>query len=243
MEKISVIIPTLNEEKLIEDLLKQLCDKDLRAKFNYEIIISDGGSRDATLEIAEKYADKIIRHTKREKQIIAEGRNRGAENADGEILLFLNADVRLNDAGKLFEKILSKFYRGDFIAMTCPVKVFPDEETFADKIFLGFYNVYFGFLNIIGLGMGRGECQVIRKNDFVALGGYDEKLVAGEDFDLFKRLRKKGKILYEKECLVYESPRRYRKRGHVKIFFTWLANALSVMFAKKAASKEWEEIR
>ncbi len=241
--KISVIIPTLNEEKLIGGLLRQLSDEELKSRFDYEIIISDGGSKDATLEIAEKYADKIARHTENRRQLIAEGRNRGAEIAEGDVLLFLNADVKLRDPGKLFSTIIEKFYASDFMAMTCPVKVFPEEEILPDKLFLGFYNAYFGFLNVLGLGMGRGECQVIRKKDFEELGGYNEKLAAGEDFDMFKRLRKKGKILYEKNCMVFESPRRYRKYGHWRIFFTWLANAVSVIFANKSASKEWEEIR
>ncbi len=241
--KISVIIPALNEEKLIGGLLRSLSDKKLKEKFDYEIIVSDGGSKDRTLEIAKKYADKIIEHKSDKRQLIAEGRNAGAKAAEGGILIFLNADTRLEDAQKLFETALGEFYGSDKIAMTCPVKVFPEEEVFPDKIFLGFYNKYFHLLNLIGLGMGRGECQVIRASDFWSIGGYNEELAAGEDFDLFKRLRKKGDIFYAKDCYVYESPRRYRKYGHWKIFFTWLANALSVIFANKSASKEWEEIR
>jgi glycosyltransferase involved in cell wall biosynthesis len=242
MSKISVIIPTLNEEKLLGGLLEQFAQKQLREKFDYEIVISDGGSRDATLQIAEKFADKIVLWEKERRQLIAEGRNLGARAAGGDVFLFLNADVRAGNVEKLFGKILD-FCSSNFIAMTCPVKVFPEEEIAADRFFTGFYNSYFGFLNLIGLGMGRGECQVVRRKDFFELGGYNETLAAGEDFDLFKRLRKKGKILYAKDCFVYESPRRYRKYGHWKIFFTWLANALSVIFANKSASKEWEEVR
>ncbi len=242
MKKISVIIPTLNEEKLIGGLLARFSDERLREKYNFEVIVTDGGSKDATLDIAKKHADKIVRHEEKRRQLIAEGRNRGAEAAKGEILIFLNADVRLGNVSQLFDAAL-EFAESPYIAMTCPVKVFPEEEIIPDKIFLGFYNLYFGFLNLIGLGMGRGECQVVRRNDFFEIGGYDETLVAGEDFDLFKRLRRKGRIFYAKRCVVYESPRRYRKHGHWRVFFSWLANALGVIFLRKSVSKQWEEIR
>jgi hypothetical protein len=44
-------------------------------------------------------------------------------------------------------------------------------------------------------------------------------------------------------CPVYESPRRYRKYGHLKVFFTWLGNALSVILFKKSYSEDWIDIR
>jgi len=91
--------------------------------------------------------------------------------------------------------------------------------------------------------MGRGECQIIPKKIFYEVGGYNQKLVAGEDFDLFKRIRKKGKILFDKNSIIYESPRRYREYGHSTIFFAWLLNAISVIFKNKSVSKEWEEVR
>ena len=50
--------------------------------------------------------------------------------------------------------------------MTCCVKVFPQEQKIVDIVFQTFYNYYFHILNIIGLGMGRGECHIIKKNIF-----------------------------------------------------------------------------
>jgi len=48
----SIIIPTLNEEKLLPNLLKLLSHQELKKKYDYEIIVSDGGSKDCTIEIA-----------------------------------------------------------------------------------------------------------------------------------------------------------------------------------------------
>jgi GT2 family glycosyltransferase len=42
--------------------------------------------------------------------------------------------------------------------------------------------------------MGRGECHIVRAEPFWRVGGYDERLYAGEDFDLYRRLRRLGRI-------------------------------------------------
>lgn len=241
--KYSIIIPTLNEEKLLPVLLKQLSDISLKKKYNYEIIISDGGSTDNTIEIAKKYADLIIPHNSKEKQTIAFGRNAGAEASNGEILIFINGDIFIDNPDFFFQVIEEDFVKSNYVAMTCRVEVPPEEEKFADRVFHGFYNNYFHMLNVIGLGMARGECQIIRKNIFEQVGGNKDILTAGEDFELFTRIRKLGKVLFSKKTCVYESPRRYRKIGYWKVTWLWLKNSSSVYFRKKSLSREWEEVR
>jgi glycosyltransferase involved in cell wall biosynthesis len=241
--KYSIIIPTLNEEKLLEDLLRQLTGPGLNQKYEYEIIISDGGSTDNTVNIARNYADKLLLNNSGEKQNISQGRNAGIDAASGEILIFFNGDVTISDPVKLMDCIEQEFINSDYLAMTTSVKIFPEEEIFSDKIFLGFYNLYFHFLNIIGIGMGRGECHIIKKDVLDRVGQYSEKLIAAEDFDLYKRIRKHGKILFKRNIYIYESPRRYRKHGHLYIFFSWLLNSAALIFRNTSVSKEWEQVR
>ena len=239
----SIIIPTLNEERLLPKLMSQLNDNSLRESFDYEIIVSDGGSSDNTVIIAADLADKVITHKKESKQNISEGRNNGAKIAKGEILIFLNGDIFIEEPQKFFSYIESKFMNSKYLAMTCSVVVFPNERKFIDSVFLTFYNYYFHSLNIIGLGMGRGECHIIRKDIFWNQNGYNEKLAAGEDYDLYKRIRQKGKILFAQKLFIFESPRRYRKLGHFRILFTWLINSIFVTLKNRSMSKEWEQIR
>lgn len=243
MIKYSIIIPTLNEEKLLPKLLEVIDNFELKKKFNYEIIISDGGSTDKTISIAQNHADIILKNKEGNEQNISIGRNIGANAANGEIIIFYNGDIFIDDFEKVFLTIEDKFLNSKFMAMTCCVKVFPEEQKFVDIIFQSFYNYYFHFLNIIGLGMGRGECHIIRKSTFDEYGGYNEELAAGEDFDLFRRIRKDGKVLFARNLTVYESPRRYRKIGHFKILFTWLINSIYIIFAKTSKSTEWKEVR
>jgi len=241
--KYSIIIPTLNEEKLLANILNQIKDNSIPAKYDAEIVISDGGSTDKTLSIAKQYTEKIVLKKNGVTQNIAAGRNEGAKVASGEFLIFLNSDILFEDINKFFVFLETNFTSSKYLGMACNVKVFPDEETSSDKFFHLFLNNYFYSLNILGLGMGRGECQVISKKLFEAFGGYNENLAAGEDFDLFRRVRKKGKILYARNLCIFESPRRYRKYGYLNVFKSWFVNSFYVVLKNKSVATEWEQIR
>jgi glycosyltransferase involved in cell wall biosynthesis len=210
-----------------------------------EIIVSDGGSSDATLAIAAEFADHIATHEDAtHRQTIAEGRNRGAALAKGEILIFLNADTRIPDIDEFFDHLLMRMSLDPSLsALAVKVEVIPQERRFSDRIFHGFFNQYVHYLNLFGMGMGRGECQIVRNTVFNSLHGYDARLAAGEDFEFYKRIHYFGKLKYDGKLLVYESPRRYRKYGYWKVYFAWIKNGLSVLFRNKSVSTVWEEVR
>lgn len=241
--KYSIIIPTLNEELLLPKLLEQISKFIAKNKYEIELIISDGGSKDSTITIASRYTNNIIKNKSNRQENISIGRNKGARLSNGDILIFTNADIMFADIDLFFDEIDHVLKNPNYIAYTCAVEIHPLEKIFSDKLFLSFYNYYFHFLNIIGVGMGRGECQVIRKEIFELSGGYNENIVAGEDFDLFKRVRKIGHIYFSHKNKIYESPRRYRKYGHIFIFFSWLMNSIFVYLKNRSLSKNWEEIR
>ena len=243
-QALSLIIPTRNEEKLLRGCLKQFT-KALIQRFEIEIILSDGGSTDKTLDIAAEYTHLIAKHEDIfHRQTIAEGRNHGAALASGDVLIFLNADTRIPNITKFFNRIRHRMNSDPALAaLAVKVQVMPEERKLSDRLFHGFFNQYVHALNILGMGMGRGECQIVRRNTFDIVHGYNETLAAGEDFDLYKRLHRQGKIKFDTNLLVYESPRRYRKYGYVKVYSDWVKNGFSVLFKKKAASEIWEEVR
>jgi glycosyltransferase involved in cell wall biosynthesis len=240
--QISLIIPVLNEEKLIGQTLSQFTPA-LKDKYGIEVIVSDGGSSDNTVSIATPLADKIIKANSSMKQNIAIGRNSGAAAAVGEIFYLMNGDTRIKDIEEFFRVTLKEFKNERVIALTCKVKVFPEDELLRDRMFHFCYNNYVRILNSIGMGMGRGECHIIRNKVFNSAGGYNEMMAAGEDYDLYRRIAKTGKIKFLGKHIVYESPRRYRKFGYRKVFWDWTKNAASVLFKNKAISKVWEPIR
>jgi len=242
---ISVIIPVYFEEKIIDFILSKY--DYIRKKYPVEIIVSDGGSKDRTLEIAKYWADKVVQHTESRKQTISEGRNKGAEIAEGDVLVFINGDTYPADLDVFFKFIYDWALRNNrynsFDALTCSVSIEPQLIKMKDKIFYALHNRYIKLLNIIGIGMGRGECQIVRKDLFQKVGGYDISLAAGEDFDLFRRIRKITKIGYVSDLVVYENPRRFRKYGYLKVIFSWLLNSIYVMIYGKSSSNYWEPVR
>ncbi len=240
---LSVIIPTKNEEKLLERCLLQFSGA-IADRFRIEIIVSDGGSTDNTIGIAAAYADFIATHEAPWRQTIAEGRNRGAELAQADLLMFLNADTMIADLEGFLNHAISRFSADDSMAaIATHVEVLREERRWSDIIFHGYFNRYVSIVNRVGLGMGRGECQIVRRNAFEALGGYNPLMAAGEDFDLYRRLRSQGRVKYDRKLLVFESPRRYRKYGYARVYFDWIRNGFAVLFRHRSSHQTWEEVR
>jgi glycosyltransferase involved in cell wall biosynthesis len=248
---ISFIIPVLNEEHLLMRLLEQFT-VERQQKYGLEIIISDGGSTDGTFSIIENalesgFVTSLTKHTESTRQTIAEGRNAGARLASAPVLVFLNADTVPHSMDDLCSSI--EAWANDAKqhqtspAATTPVRIMPEERIWSDVIFHSFMNLYVQALNVLGIGMGRGECQIIRREAFDAVGGYNGTIVAGEDFDLYTRLRKRGNIAWLPKALVYESPRRFRKYGYWAIIWRWFSNSMAVIFFNRSVASEWEVIR
>lgn len=244
--EISIVVPTLNEEKLLEDTLR-VFSATMRAACGAELIVSDGGSTDATLEIARRHADVVITHDEDRRQTIAEGRNRGAEAARGSVIVFINGDTVPADVER-FMRTVTDFARrrGRYArasALATPVNFPVADRRAADRIFHLFYNGYVRLLNSLRIGAGRGECQVVRTEVFRTVGGYRQTLAAGEDFDLLARIGVRARVRFAPELLVLESPRRFRKFGYFRVLFWWTLNALSVMVRGRSSSDEWEPVR
>jgi len=243
----SIVVPTLNEVKRLGLLLEAL-GPDRRSRHDLEVIVSDGGSSDGTLEIALNLADRTVVHESPPRQTIAGGRNAGAQAARGRLLLFLNADVRLpDDIDGFLSDLLDAAERAG--AATCRVAVHPSEATSADRLLLGACDALFFGMNRVGLGMARGECHAVRTSVFRAVGGYDEALAAGEDFDLFRRIAVWGRrtraarIDFLWGWTLWEDPRRYRKLGYTRTLLTWFGNSISITFTGRSYSRTWEPIR
>ena len=87
---VSIIIPVYNGSKTLGRCLETVYESSYQ---NFECIVVDDHSNDNTLSVAESFGTKIIRS---DKQIgAAHARNRGAEAAQGDILLFVDADVEI----------------------------------------------------------------------------------------------------------------------------------------------------
>ncbi len=237
---ISFIIPTRNEEKIIEKILKCLSEY----KGEKEIIVSDGLSTDETVSIAKHYAT-VIEGDKNSIQRISIGKNSGAKISHGEYLVFLDADVYIPDVNLFFTQAES-FFKNDkkLAGLTVSIRVFKEDETLADKIVFSVFNFYNLILNnYLGIGAAVGEFQMIRRDAFIQSGGYGEHLVASEDYEFFKRISKIGKTHFVNKLRVYHTGRRAHKIGWRKLLTEWILNGVFVAVRGKSYSKEWKVIR
>lgn len=243
---LSVIIPTLNEEKLLDSALT-VYTAELRRRYHVEVIVSDGGSTDATLRIAHSHADVVLQHSGTHRQTIAEGRHAGALAAHGEVLVFINGDTVPANPERFFQTLTEFAHRSGRYrlasALACPVLVNPAERVAMDTAVHTVFNWYVWLLNALRIGAGRGECQVVRRTVYNDVGGYRIGLAAGEDFDLFGRISRQARVRFAWELLVHESPRRFRKFGYFRILYWWAVNAISVLLRGRSSSDEWEPVR
>ncbi len=239
---ISIIVPAINEEKLLDRMLSQFTPELVRQQ-DLELVVSDGGSTDETLAIARKLAHKVVENNGGVKQTIALGRNIGAGQSNGEVLVFLNADTLVKDPLYFFTRLREEISRTGVVALTCSVEVYPFEQRWIDHLFHNFYNWFFVMMNRVGMGMGRGECHIMRRDVFDMVKGYEPRIAAGEDYDMFRRLRKLGRVEFLKDVVVYESPRRYRKYGYAYVTASWFLNFLSIFFLRRSILSEWKPVR
>ena len=240
--KISFVIPTLNEEKTLEKTLRHISDY----HGPHETIISDGGSTDRTLEIARTYTDKIVQHPGAHAQTIARGRNEGASLATGDFIVEMDADSHFPNINKFFAAIIEVFKKNpSVVGATTWFRVYPGDETFLDRLIFKIAGAVTLIINnYLGLGCTcGGEFQMIRADAFRQIGGYNEKLVAMEDVEMFSRLKKIGRIHFEKRLFIYHSGRRAHILGWSNSIITFIFNCLFLLAFGEVRSSTWNIVR
>lgn len=248
MEKtrISIVIPTKNEAKYIGPTIEQF--RDLLDPFQLEIIVSDANSNDGTAEIVRQYqaewGESRIRLVQSAgKQTIGIGRNLGAAVARGDILFHMDADVRIPDKARFFQRVLKAFENPNVVAATAPIWVYPEEASLPDRLYHLLMNFIIRLSFSVGVYLAKGECQLVRRSVFEHIHGYNEKIIAGEDCNLFYRLHKEGRIAYLFRYKVHHSPRRFREYGYLRVSLIYIREGLSLLFLRKSYVEEWKPIR
>jgi glycosyltransferase involved in cell wall biosynthesis len=239
---ISIIIPTLNEAKIIESTLRTLA---ATLTLPHEVIVSDGGSTDRTTELAARYANTVVVHSGAVRQTIGGGRNDGAKAAIGDFLVFLDADCVIPEPDRFFAQALAYFERDPgLVGLTACLRVFPADETLGDKLVSGVANLGLRVANnVLKRGASFGEFQMIRRQAFARLGGFRADLIAFEDTDMFRRLSQIGRTTIAPQLHVLHSGRRGHQVGHPQLIAMWLVNLVSFAVRDRIFSKEWTLVR
>jgi glycosyltransferase involved in cell wall biosynthesis len=236
---LSIIIPTLNEEKNIAAVISQF--KKLAGKYEYEILIGDGGSTDRTIEIAKQLGTLVIPDTTGYKTI-ASGREVAAQKASGDIFIFCDADTRLSNVVTLAEEVQEVFQDKQVVGAIPRMEVFPEQQLLRDKIFHGGFNALVRFCFWLGTPIARGQCQIIRATSFREVGGFNQKQIHAEDSSLYNHLSKIGKLKFINSVTVYESPRRYRKYGYWQVAFLGIYSIIGQAIFGRNILRRWDRV-
>jgi len=196
-EKISVVIPCHNEEKTIKESILSFKEQSLKP---FEIIVVDDYSIDKTKYVLNKI--KGIKRIFNEENLgPAASRNKGAEIAKGEFIVFAEADGKYskNYLEKIImplrDKNIGGVLSGKRIVWTNKKNLFVKFQNLKGEVSETF--TILGKRPIIG-------AWAFRRLDFHNLGGYNKSYRLGEDVEFVERIKKKvGKIVYVPGTFMY----------------------------------------
>lgn len=184
---VSIIIPVYNSGETLQTCLEALFASSYP---NFECIVVDDHSYDNSVSIAQLYGTRIIKLEKRHRQGYA--RNRGAEVAKGDILIFIDSDVKIYL--DTIDKIVHVFMKDpDTSALFGSY----DDQPRALNFISQYKNLFHHYIH----QTSEGEpvtfwtgCGAIRKEAFAAIGGFNEAHVSAsiEDIELGYRLYNAG---------------------------------------------------
>lgn len=197
---ISVVIPCYNSAKVLSTAIESVFSQTVDS---WEIIVVNDGSTDTTEEIVKAYIsqDTRIRYYSQTNSGVSKARNRGVDMARGKYILFLDAD--------------------DYITPTCVQEAceYLDKNPDCSLYILGvecfnssgrrfLRDGYSSYRNL--LLYGQSPNVICRREDFVGVGGFDERMRKGcEDWEFFIRFLYPDKKAYQSEKVQYY----YRKEA------------------------------
>lgn len=208
MEKstISIVIPILNEDAIISELIQHLFANSSPPNIS-DIIIIDGGSTDNSESMVKKHKVAFLKSEKgRAKQM-----NLGAKHSTGNILYFLHADSF--PPKKFDERIIIEVQKGNLAGC---FKMKFDSGHWWLKLASWFTKFSWKVCR------GGDQSLFIKKELFNNIGGFDERFMVYEDNDLINKLYalKQFKVIQE---WIMTSPRRYNKNGVWKLQYHFWA--------------------
>jgi peptidoglycan/xylan/chitin deacetylase (PgdA/CDA1 family) len=206
MAMISVVIPTLNEERFIGECLESLNNQDYKGE--YEIIVADNGSTDATVDIARSYGAKVVLCP--EKKSVSHARQAGADAARGDIIAQADADT---------------VYPRDWLTKIADhFASHPDSAALAGRFFYkdppswAWFEYFLrNWINRLSMALLHipllvsGATFAFCKRAFLNIGGYGVNSFSADQLDISSRLSKAGRVYYDRYFYVLTSSRSVKK--------------------------------
>ncbi|MBI2086252.1 glycosyltransferase [Candidatus Daviesbacteria bacterium] len=234
---IAIIIPTLNEERFVGRLLDSINGQTVTPA---ELVVVDAYSKDRTIaEIKKRQKDMPnLRYFQIPKHTVARQRNFGVKKTISPHLLFLDADMELQEEdalGKYFNEVLKK--EPDVAA----AKNLPDSNFWKDSVYFRAEDLLFRVSKYFWPVVTARNLYVNRQI-FDQVRGFDESITVGEDSELVYRIVKRGgKLIFLKDIKLHTSVRRVSQEGRRKYALKMIRFGFNMMLrGRKKSTVKYE---
>jgi len=220
-QELAIVIPCKNEEKYIGVLLDSL------ARQSYDltksrIVIADAGSTDQTLSVIDNFKDRFpsIKTDVIDGGLPAVGRNRGAEYSSSRYILFLDADIEIQDPHLIHRAVLAM--RLD--KLHCVTTDIKSRDAGALTATMYGFNNLAQHLSRLTKPFSTGMFMLFDRAAFENLGGFDEKVTYAEDYHLSMRVAASRFRVVPGQILA--SNRRFHRSGYLRVARLFLTTAI-----------------
>jgi glycosyltransferase involved in cell wall biosynthesis len=180
------------------------------------VLVADANSTDGTPDVVMSFRDRL------NVGVIpggmpSVGRNHGASQADGQFLLFLDADIELAD-NTLIRRCLEKAQVKQLHCVT--TNVLCRDGSWIDNLFYR-CNDFFQYLSYLHRPFATGMFMLFDRKKFWELGGFHEQILFAEDYRLSQQVEQKRFAIVRGG--VYTTNRRFKRMGHLRAgwLFLW----------------------
>ncbi|MBZ5646387.1 MAG: glycosyltransferase [Acidobacteriia bacterium] len=235
MPELTIVIPAKNEATLLPKLLTSLTKQTYLQNRKTKVFVADAGSSDDTPQLAMTFRGRL------ELEVIpgglpSVGRNAGARLADGEYVLFIDADMEFHDA-TLIARAVEMMRERQLHCLT--TNIWCESGTALDQaLYLG--NNISQWLSQFASPYATGMFMLFDRKRFWELGGFHEQALFAEDYLLSKKVSPGRFAIIHGGA--YTTNRRFRKMGHLKMVSLFLWTALNTWNEKHFLrdQKYWE---
>ncbi len=233
----SIIIPAHNEEKYIGPCLESV----LKARIPEvtQIIVVDNASTDRTSDVARTYEGVTV--IREERKGTSPARECGFREAEGELLVFIDADSRLPQGW--IERAGAWFTDERTVCVSGPYLCY-DASWIWNMVTLAYWWIFAVPASLFTRTVAVGGSMMIRRSALEAAGGFDTTVTFyGDDTSIAKRLSRVGTVRFDPLLIIRSSARRFRNQGFIRVAWTYACNFASQAFVSRSITKHHEDVR
>lgn len=230
--EVTVVVPARDDGQRLERTLESLAAQTFAGRF--EVIVVASGAKTVAVARGHSIVDRVLRDGRDAGP--GPARNRGAAAADGDILLFTDADTVVPPSW--VRRHYRHYTASEVVGVGGPLR--PLEDSLRHRALFRVLSDWWyracwpaGFVQQPGC-----NCSV-RRSAFEAIGGFDGSLGYLEDTDLSLRLRRAGTVVFDHTCPVETSARRQERAGYGPLFWTYLVGYLEYALPGRSPSREY----